>query len=154
MAKPRLGAQVPDFTVATTGGPFRLRAARGGSLVLYFYPRDNTSGCTREAEAFRDLHPRFRRAGAVILGVSPDSLDSHQRFRAKLSLPFELASDPEHELATCFGAWTQKTLYGRRFMGIERSTFWIDARGVLQAEWRKVRVAGHAEAVLAAVTAA
>lgn len=151
MPELKIGGKVPDFSLVTTGGAFRLRDHRGTSVVLYFYPRDNTSGCTREAEAFRAHHEQFRRAGALVLGVSPDSLDSHQRFREKLALPFDLGSDPGHELAARFGAWKQKTLYGRRFMGIERSTFLIDDRGLLQAEWRKVRVAGHAEAVLAAL---
>jgi peroxiredoxin Q/BCP len=153
MPELKIGGKVPDFSLVTTGGTFRLRDHRGTGVVLYFYPRDNTSGCTREAEAFRDHHDQFRRAGALVLGVSPDSVDSHQRFREKLALPFDLGSDPEHELAARFGAWKQKTLYGRHFMGIERSTFLIDNRGLLQAEWRKVRVAGHAEAVLAALAA-
>ncbi|TAK51901.1 MAG: peroxiredoxin [Gammaproteobacteria bacterium] len=153
MPELKIGGKVPDFSLVTTGGTFRLRDHRGTGVVLYFYPRDNTSGCTREAEAFRDHHDQFRRAGALVLGVSPDSVDSHQRFREKLALPFDLGCDPEHELAARFGAWKQKTLYGRRFMGIERSTFLIDDRGLLQAEWRKVRVAGHAEAVLAALAA-
>ncbi len=154
MPELKIGGRVPDFSLVTTGGTFRLRDHRGTGVVLYFYPRDNTSGCTREAEAFRDQYAQFQRAHALILGVSPDSLDSHRRFRDKLALPFDLGSDPEHELAARFGAWKQKTLYGRRFMGIERSTFLIDARGLLRAEWRKVRVVGHAGEVLAAITAA
>jgi thioredoxin-dependent peroxiredoxin len=119
--------------------------------VIYFYPRDNTPGCTREGADFRDLHAQFRRAGASVLGVSPDSLASHEKFKAKMEFPFELGADAEHELATAFGVWKEKTMYGRKVMGIERSTFLIDATGVLRAEWRKVKVDGHAALVLAAV---
>lgn len=144
------GSKVPRFAVATTGGEFRSGARPEGSLVVYFYPRDNTPGCTTEGSDFRDLAPQFRRARATILGVSTDSLESHRRFRDKLKLPFELGSDPDHELASLFGVWKQKNMYGRKMMGIERSTFLIDATGVLRREWRKVRVAGHAEEVLAA----
>ena len=145
-----VGRRAPAFSVATTAGTFRLRDRPAGSLVLYFYPRDMTPGCTTEGGDFRDLAPDFRRAGATILGVSTDSLESHRRFREKLGLPFELASDPEHALGAQFGVWQRKNLYGKRSMGIVRSTFLIDARGVLRREWRKVRVAGHADDVLAA----
>jgi peroxiredoxin Q/BCP len=145
-----VGGKVPEFAVATTAGEFRLRARPEGNLVVYFYPRDNTPGCTTEGSDFRDLAPQFRRARTAILGISTDSLESHGRFRAKLKLPFELGSDPDHEVASLFGAWKQKNLYGRKMMGIERSTFLIDSKGILRREWRKVRVRGHAEEVLAA----
>jgi len=150
MSAVAVGSKVPRFTVATTAGEFRFAARPQGSLVLYFYPRDNTPGCTTEGSDFRDLAPQFRRARTTILGVSTDSLESHRRFREKLGLPFELGSDPDHELASLFGVWKQKNMYGRKMMGIERSTFLIDPGGVLRREWRKVRVAGHAGEVLAA----
>jgi peroxiredoxin Q/BCP len=150
MSAVAVGSKVPRFAVATTGGEFRLGARPEGSLVVYFYPRDNTPGCTTEGSDFRDLAPQFRRAHATILGVSTDSLESHRRFRDKLKFPFELGSDPDHELASLFGVWKQKNMYGRKMMGIERSTFLIDSKGVLRREWRKVHVAGHAEEVLAA----
>lgn len=150
MARVSVGSKVPDFALATTAGEFRFRARPEGSLVIYFYPRDNTPGCTTEGMDFRELAPRFRRARTAILGISTDSLESHIRFRAKLKLPFELGSDPDHEIASLFGAWKQKSLYGRKMMGIERSTFLIDPQGILRQEWRKVRVAGHAGEVLAA----
>ena len=152
MKIPTPGQKVAPFTLETTAGPFTLaRGGGGGGLVLYFYPRDNTSGCTHEAADFRDLHARFRRAGVTILGVSPDTLAAHERFKAKLELPFELGADTERSLAQAFGVWKEKSLYGRKVMGIERSTFLIDAAGRLRQEWRKVKVDGHAAAVLAAV---
>ena len=150
MAKVSPGKKVPQFTVPTTAGPFRLKDALGSKLVVYFYPRDNTPGCTREGEAFRDLHAKFKRAGVVVLGVSPDSLASHARFKDKLGFPFELAADEDRKLAGLFGVWKEKNMYGKKVMGIERSTFLIDAEGILRGEWRKVKVDGHAEAVLAA----
>lgn len=145
-----VGSKVPRFAVATTAGEFRFGARPESSLVVYFYPRDNTPGCTTESSDFRDLAPQFRRARTTILGVSTDSLESHRRFRDKLKLPFELGADPDHELASLFGVWKQKNMYGRKMMGIQRSTFLIDSRGVLRREWRGVRVAGHAEEVLVA----
>jgi peroxiredoxin Q/BCP len=145
-----VGSKVPRFAVATTADEFRFGARPEGSLVVYFYPRDNTPGCTTEGSDFRDLAPQFRRARTTILGVSTDSLESHRRFRDKLKLPFELGADPGHELASLFGVWKQKNMYGRKMMGIQRSTFLIDSGGVLRREWRQVRVAGHAEEVLAA----
>lgn len=153
MTEIRCGKKVPSFTIATTGGTFRSRDALGSKLVVYFYPRDNTPGCTREGEAFRDLHARFRRAGTVVLGVSPDSLDAHGKFKAKMKFPFELGCDADRKLAGLFGVWKEKNMYGRKVMGIERSTFLLDAAGVLRQEWRKVRVDGHAAAVLEAAQA-
>ena len=151
MAKVTLGKKVPSFSLPATGTRFSSSDALGGKLVVYFYPRDNTPGCTREGEAFRDLHARFRRAGAVILGISTDSLASHEKFKAKMKFPFELGSDEDRKVAALFGVWKEKNMYGKKVMGIERSTFLIDADGVLRQEWRKVKVDGHAEAVLEAV---
>jgi peroxiredoxin Q/BCP len=150
MPGPSVGDKLPDFTLPTTAGEFRSRARRTGGLVLYFYPRDNTPGCTLEGAAFRDLAPAFRRAGTTIIGISTDTLESHRRFRDKMRFPFELGTDEDHAVASRFGVWKQKNMYGRKVMGIERSTFLVDARGVLRREWRKVRVAGHAEQVLEA----
>jgi peroxiredoxin Q/BCP len=152
MAKIKLDAKVPAFKAATTAGEdFTLAAARGKALVLYFYPKDATSGCTVEAQDFRDLTDKFKRSGALILGVSRDSLRSHEKFRAKEGLPFHLLSDPEETLCALFDVIKEKSLYGRKYMGIERSTFLIDGSGVLRREWRKVKVAGHAQEVLEAV---
>jgi peroxiredoxin Q/BCP len=149
MAGVRIGAKVPKFSVPTTGGVFRMHARREGNLVIYFYPRDNTPGCTLEGSEFRDLAASFRRAQTLIVGISTDTIDSHRRFRDKMEFPFDLGSDEDHAVATLFGVWKQKNMYGRQMMGIERSTFLMDARGILRAEWRKVRVAGHAALVLA-----
>lgn len=149
MTAPALNRVVPDFKCPATGGKtIQLKALRGRKVVLYFYPKDNTSGCTAEAEAFRDLHAKFRRAGVVVLGVSRDSLASHEKFRDKLKLPFDLLSDPEETVCRKFDVIREKTLYGRKFMGIERSTFLIDEQGKLRREWRKVKVNGHAAEVL------
>jgi peroxiredoxin Q/BCP len=150
MAAVKPGAKAPKFSIPTTGGDFRLGKLGGEHLVVYFYPRDNTPGCTLEGSDFRDLAPAFRRARTRILGVSTDTLQSHQRFKDKMKFPFELGSDENHAVATLFGVWKQKNMYGRKMMGIERSTFLIDATGTLRQEWRKVRVAGHAAEVLAA----
>jgi len=148
-----VGRKVPAFTRPATGGRnWKLSDAAGKKLVLYFYPKDNTSGCTREGEAFRDLYPAFKKAGAIIVGVSPDSVASHEKFKAKFSFPFELLSDEDHSLCELFDVYKEKSMYGRKFMGVERSTFLIDREGVLRQEWRKVKVPGHAEAVLAAAT--
>ncbi len=148
-----VGRKVQDFVIPTTGGDFRLSEQRGRNVVIYFYPRDNTPGCTLEGSDFRDLAPAFSRARTTILGVSTDTLESHHKFRAKMSFPFALGSDEDHAIASRFGAWKQKNMYGRKMMGVERSTFLIDAEGVLRQEWRKVRVAGHAAQVLAAARA-
>lgn len=152
MSAPTLNKVVPDFTCAATGGKtIRLKDLRGKKVVLYFYPKDSTPGCTTEGQDFRDLHARFKRAGAVILGISRDSLASHEKFREKLKLPFDLLSDPDEALCRQFDVIREKSLYGRKFPGVERSTFLIDAEGRLRREWRKVRVNGHAEEVLEAV---
>ena len=148
------GRKVPDFSLPSSSGkPWTLADAAGRKVVVYFYPKDNTSGCTRESIEFRDLHDAFRKAKTVVVGVSPDSVASHCRFRDKYEFPFELLSDEEKKVCELFGVWKEKSLYGRKYMGVERSTFLIDAAGVLRREWRKVKVDGHAEEVLAAVRA-
>ena len=149
-----LGRKVPAFSLPASGGTtWKLADAAGRKLVLYFYPKDNTSGCTSEGEAFRDLHTKFRKAGAEIIGISPDSVASHDRFIAKHDFPFVLLADEEQAVCRLFGVWKEKSMYGRKYMGVERSTFLIDASGVLRREWRKVKVPGHAQEVLAAVSA-
>jgi thioredoxin-dependent peroxiredoxin len=149
-----LNKKVPAFNRPVTGGKtWKLADAAGKKLVLYFYPRDNTSGCTKEGEAFRDLYPAFRKAGTVVLGVSPDSVASHEKFKAKMSFPFELLADEDRSICQLFDVIKEKSMYGRKFMGVERSTFLVDADGVLRQEWRKVKVPGHAAAVLAAAQA-
>lgn len=140
---------VPDFSAEMTGDrPFRLSDYLGDKLVVYFYPKDNTPGCTTEAMQFRDLHERFRQAGARIFGVSRDSLRSHDNFKAKLGLPFELISDPDEAVCTLFDVIAMKTMYGKKVRGIERSTFIIDAEGRIVKEWRGVKVPGHVDEVL------
>ena len=152
MSVPALNKVIADFSCPATGDKkVRLKSLRGKKLVLYFYPKDSTPGCTTEGQDFRDLHSKFRRAGAVILGVSRDSLASHEKFREKLKLPFDLLSDPDEKLCRQFDVIREKTLYGRKFLGVERSTFLIDADGKLRQEWRKVKVKGHATEVLDAV---
>lgn len=152
--KVAVGKKVPAFSSPVTGGGvWKSSAAAGKNLVLYFYPRDNTSGCTLEGQAFRDLAPAFEKANTMILGVSPDSIASHEKFKAKHEFPFELLSDESQALCRLFDVIKEKSMYGRKFMGVERSTFLIDASGVLRQEWRKVKVPGHAEAVLAAARA-
>ena len=152
MSAARMNRVVKDFSAKATGDKtIRLKDLRGQKVVLYFYPKDSTPGCTTEGQDFRDLHRKFRRANAVILGVSRDSIASHEKFRSKNDFPFDLLSDPDETLCRQFDVIREKTLYGRKFMGIERSTFLIDENGKLRAEWRKVRVKGHAEEVLEAV---
>lgn len=151
MAKVALDKPVPAFELASTGGEtWKLANAAGRKLVIYFYPKDMTSGCTLESQRFRDLEPAFRRAGATIVGVSRDSLASHAKFRDKEQLPFELLSDADERACKLFDVIKEKSLYGRKYLGIERSTFLLDAQGVLRREWRKVKVPGHAEEVLEA----
>ena len=147
-----VGREVPDFALPATGGKdFRLSEQRGKPLVIYFYPKDNTPGCTTEAGQFRDLHAAFARLGCAVWGVSRDSLRSHEGFKAKLGLPFELLADTEELACRLFGVITAKTLYGRAVPGVERSTFLIDGHGVLRREWRALKADGHAAEVLAAV---
>lgn len=151
MAKISVGKPVPVLELpSTAGGSFKLGGAAGGKLVIYFYPKDMTSGCTLESQRFRDLYPAFRRAGVAIVGISRDSVASHLKFRDKERLPFELLADTEETACRLFDVIKEKTLYGRKYLGIERSTFLLDGRGVLRREWRKVKVQGHAEEVLEA----
>jgi peroxiredoxin Q/BCP len=146
------GRKVPDFSLpATGGGNWKLSAARGRKVVIYFYPKDNTSGCTQEGVAFADLHAAFRKVGAEVVGVSPDSLASHEKFKSKMGFPFELLADEDKKACQLFDVWKEKSMYGRRYLGVERSTFVVDEQGVLRREWRKVKVAGHADEVLDAV---
>jgi peroxiredoxin Q/BCP len=148
------GDVAPDFTLpASGGGEVALRDLRGKNVILYFYPADDTGGCTKEACQFRDLFPNFGGADAVILGVSPDDVASHDKFASKYSLPFTLLADPDHAVADAYGAWTQKSTFGKKFMGIERSTFWIGPDGRLKRAWRKVKADGHADEVLRALAA-
>jgi peroxiredoxin Q/BCP len=146
------GKKVPDFTAPATGGDFRLSAHKGRTVVLYFYPKDNTPGCTTEGAQFRDLHRKFEKAGAIVVGVSRDSLKSHENFKAKMGFPFQLVSDPDEALCKQFGVIKMKNMYGRQVRGIERSTFVIDGKGNLAREWRGVKVPGHAQQVLDFVT--
>lgn len=134
----------------TGGGSWSLKQAAGSKLVIYFYPRDMTSGCTRESQDFRDLAKAFRKAGTLIVGVSRDSVASHEKFAAKESLTFPLLADTEEKVCKLFDVIKEKTLYGRKYLGVDRSTFLIDASGRLHQEWRGVKVPGHAEAVLEA----
>ncbi|MGB2817025.1 MAG: peroxiredoxin [Burkholderiaceae bacterium] len=146
-----LGKTVPDFTAPSTGGDFQLKAQRGTTVVLYFYPKDNTPGCTTEGSDFARNHAKFVKAGAVVAGISRDSLKSHEGFRAKMAFPFDLISDPEEALCTQFGVMKMKNMYGKQVRGIERSTFVIDAAGKLAREWRGVKVPNHVDEVLSFV---
>jgi peroxiredoxin Q/BCP len=146
-----IGKKVPAFKLpSTAGADFSLSAAVGRNLVVYFYPRDNTSGCTKEGEAFRDLHAQFKKAKTDIVGISTDSLASHMKFKGKYAFPFELLADEAELACQLFDVIKEKSMYGKKYLGVERSTFLIDAKGVLRQEWRKVKVDGHAEEVLAA----
>lgn len=152
MAGPVLNRVVKDFKCAATGDKtVQLKDLRGKKVVLYFYPKDATPGCTTEGQDFRDRHAQFKRRNAVIFGVSRDSISSHEKFREKQKFPFDLLSDPDEKLCKQFDVIREKTLYGRKFMGVERSTFLIDEDGKLRQEWRKVKVQGHADEVLDAV---
>lgn len=154
MSAPRMNRVVADFSAnATRDKRIRLKELRGQNVVLYFYPKDSTPGCTTEGRDFAALHAKFRRQKTLILGVSRDSIASHEKFRAKQEFPFDLISDTDEKLCKAFDVIHEKSLYGRKFMGIVRSTFLIDKDGKLRAEWRKVKVSGHAEEVLEAVKA-
>jgi len=147
-----VGLKVPDFSLpATSGGTFELAAHAGKPLVIYFYPKDSTPGCTTEAGQFRDLHAEFAKLGCPVYGVSRDSIKSHENFKAKLELPFELLADTDELACGIFGVMKMKNMYGKQVRGIERSTFLIDSKGILRQEWRGVKVDGHARAVLEAV---
>lgn len=152
MSKPTIGKAAPDFKLLATGEQtLSLRDLRGKHVVLYFYPKDNTPGCTTEGQEFRALHGKFVRAGAVVLGVSRDSLKAHENFKTKHAFPFELLADTEETVCRRYDVIKEKNMYGRKVLGIERSTFLIDKSGVLRQEWRKIKAAGHAADVLAAL---
>jgi peroxiredoxin Q/BCP len=146
------GAEAPDFNLQASGGRIvSLHALRGNKVVLYFYSKDDTPGCTKEACQFRDLFPDFTGSGATVLGISPNDADSHDRFVDKYGLPFTLLADPGHEIAERYGVWKEKSNYGRKYMGIVRSTFLIDEDGMIQRIWRNVRANGHARRVLESI---
>ncbi|CAN5319958.1 thioredoxin-dependent thiol peroxidase [soil metagenome] len=148
------GGALPDLELTgADGAPLMLRSKVGAPFVLYFYPRDDTTGCTREAQDFSTLYPEFQAAGVALLGVSPDTPAKHAKFTAKYDLAVPLASDAEHVVMEAFGVWVEKSMYGRTYMGVERATFLFAADGTLAQSWRKVRVAGHAGQVLAAAKA-
>ncbi|HQU16921.1 MAG: peroxiredoxin [Chromatiales bacterium 21-64-14] len=152
MSKVTIGGKVADFELSATGGEtIRLSALKGRTVVLYFYPKDNTPGCTREGQDFRDLHPRYTAAGAVVLGISRDTVQSHEKFRSQYDFPFALLSDGDEKLCRQFDVIRPKNMYGKTVEGVERSTFLIDSNGILRREWRKVKVDGHAEDVLEAL---
>ena len=150
MADLKAGDRAPDFDLSTDTGRVRLSDLRGKVVVLYFYPKDDTSGCTAEAIGFSEAAADFDKAGAVVVGVSKDTAKSHGKFRGKYGLKVELGADPEGEVVERYGVWVEKSMYGRKYMGIERATFLIDRAGVIQRVWRKVKVAGHVAEVLSA----
>ena len=145
------GDKAPDFDLPTDDGRVSLAGLKGKPVVLYFYPKDDTPGCTNQAKGFSELIDDFGKAGATVVGVSKDSIAAHAKFRAKHDLKIVLASDKDSDVIERYGAWVEKSLYGRKYMGIDRSTWLIDGEGVLRGVWRKVKVAGHAEAVLKAL---
>ena len=146
-----IGKPAPDFTLpADGGGRIRLKDQRGKKLVLYFYPKDDTSGCTAEACGFRDRMPELARHGIAVIGVSRDSVASHDKFKSKYGLPFPLASDLDGKVSEAYGTWVEKSMYGRKYLGVDRATFLIDEKGIVRAVWRKVKVPGHVEEVLKA----
>jgi thioredoxin-dependent peroxiredoxin len=152
MAGVKVGNKVPAFRGEATGGSvIASKDLVGQRFVLYFYPRDNTPGCTTETKDFRDLHAKFKRKKVRIIGISRDTLPSHERFKDKLDLPFELIADPDETICNQFGVMKDKNMYGKKVRGIERSTFLVDENGVLTREWRKVKVDGHAQEVLASL---
>ena len=149
-----VGDKAPDFTLPTDGnGSITLSKLKGEKIVLYFYPKDDTSGCTAEACGFRDSLPDYSGTGAVVIGISKDSVASHDKFKKKHDLPFVLASDAGSDVCEKYGVWIEKSMYGRKYMGIERCTFLIDAAGIVRGSWRKVRVPGHVSEVLKAARA-
>ena len=151
MATAKIGSKIKDFSLPSSGGgTWSSKDAAGRKLVIYFYPKDMTSGCTRESQDFRDLYSAFRKAGVDIVGVSRDSVKSHDKFTEKEKLPFPLLSDEDERLCKLFDVIHEKSLYGRKYLGVERSTFLLDGTGILRREWRKVKVPGHAEEVLEA----
>lgn len=154
MSTVTLGKKVPNFDLPATGEKnIKLSGLKGKKVVIYFYPKDSTPGCTTEGQDFRDHYAKFKRAGAIVLGVSRDSIKSHENFKSKQEFPFDLISDKDEVLCNLFDVIKEKNMYGKKVMGIERSTFLIDEKGILRQEWRKVKVAGHVEEVLAATKA-
>jgi thioredoxin-dependent peroxiredoxin len=153
MSKIEIGKKAPHFALDGTNGKWSLEDAAGSNVVIYFYPRDNTPGCTQEGESFTRNYAQFKKAKTLIFGISADSVASHEKFKTKMAFPFELLSDPDQRVCKLYDVIREKNMYGKKYMGIERSTFLIDGKGVLREEWRKVKVNGHAEAVLAAVKA-
>lgn len=152
MAEIGVGDVAPAFELPQAGGgTLSLASLKGKPVVLYFYPKDDTSGCTAEAIAFSGLKPQFAKAGATVVGMSPDSVKSHDKFRSKHALAVELVSDADKKVLECYGVWTEKSMYGRKYMGVERTTFLIGPDGKVARVWRKVKVPGHAEEVLEAV---
>ena len=152
MSKIKIGKKVPDFKAAATGNKtIKLSDLKGNKVVLYFYPKDSTPGCTMEGQAFRDNMKKFKANNTVILGISRDSVDTHEKFRQKECFPFDLLADTNEKLCKLFDVIKEKNMYGKKVMGIERSTFLIDAENVLRQEWRKVKVEGHVDEVLNAV---
>ncbi len=146
-----VGDKAPDFTIATDGGgTFCLSEMMGHNVIIYFYPKDDTPGCTKEACDFRDSLPDFSKSSSKIIGVSKDTVAKHDKFKSKYELPFTLAADVEGAVCEAYGTWVEKSMYGRQYMGIERATFLVDKEGVVQGIWRKVKVKGHVEEVLAA----
>ena len=148
------GNKAPDFLLSGDDGqPLKLSGLKGRTVVLYFYPKDDTSGCTAEAKDFSCLADDFKKAGATIIGISPDSVESHKKFQKKYDLAVRLAADTDHKTASAYGVWVEKSMYGKKYMGVERSTFLIDGLGKIAKSWRKVKVPGHAEEVLSSVKA-
>ena len=149
-----VGKAAPDFTLPTDGGgKVSLKSLRGQAVVLYFYPKDDTTGCTAEACGFRDALPKFEKIDATVIGISRDSVASHDKFKAKYKLPFTLASDVKGDVTEKYGVWVEKSMYGRKYMGIERATFLVDGAGTVRGVWHKVRVPGHVAEVLKAARA-
>jgi thioredoxin-dependent peroxiredoxin len=153
MSKIEVGKKAPSFTLNGTAGKWSLQDAAGSNVVIYFYPRDNTPGCTQEGESFSRAYAQFKKSNTVIVGISPDTVPSHEKFKTKMGFAFELLSDPDRAVCKLYDVIQEKSMYGKKYMGVERSTFLVDAKSTLREEWRKVKVNGHAEAVLAAVKA-
>lgn len=150
----KIGNKAPNFSLPANGEQTAsLKSLTGKNVIVYFYPKDDTPGCTKEACGFRDAMPDFKKANTVVIGVSKDTIAKHEKFISKYDLNFSLASDEDNSMCDDYGVWKEKNMYGRKYMGIERSTFLIDGKGVLRAEWRKVKVLGHVDEVLAAVKA-
>ena len=148
------GQKAPDFELPTdAGGSVKLSKLKGHPVVVYFYPKDDTSGCTKEAQEFTALAPAFAKAGVRVIGISPDSVAKHAKFRAKYDLGIELAADEERKAIEAYGVWVEKSMYGKKYMGVDRSTFLVDGTGKIARAWRKVKVPGHADEVLAAAVA-